>query len=79
MLKLVVLLFAMVAVAFARPGFLHGYHAHPIVIPAAVSHTYRADIIHKPIVTVPVIHKVVAAPIIAHPPLLAYPSHHGWW
>nr|CAH7753689.1 unnamed protein product [Callosobruchus chinensis] len=41
MLKLVVLLFAMVAVAFARPGFLHGYHAHPIVIPAAVSHTYR--------------------------------------
>lgn len=59
MFKLVVL-FAIVVVASARPGLLH----HGIAIPAAVSHTARVDVHHA----VPAVHAVaVAAPaVVAH-------------
>lgn len=82
MFKLVVL-FALVAVAVAKPGYYgHLEHAAPVVavapvyqkviapvaVPAAVSHSYRKDVISEPVVStyahaVPVVAKtVVAAP-----------------
>lgn len=65
MFKLVVL-FAIVAVAAARPGLLHG-----IGIPAAVSHTSRVDVHHA----VPhVAHVALAAPAIHVAPAVV--AHH---
>ncbi|XP_018574313.1 uncharacterized protein LOC108913270 [Anoplophora glabripennis] len=88
MFRLVVL-FTVVALALGKPGFLHGglgysaiaapVVAAPIAVPAAVSHSYRADIISKPIVAVPLVHKtIVAAPVAyAASPVVAY-SGHPW-
>lgn len=86
MFKLVVL-FAVAAVAVAKPGYLHDHYpviAAPIVqkviAPAAVSHTYRKDIISEPIIAhhahhavpvVPVIQKVVA-PIAVAPAAVSH-------
>lgn len=76
MFKLVVFL-ALVAVAAAKPSIGLGYSAvvAPVVaVPPAVSHTYRADVISKPVlaayaaapafVSAPIIEKsYVAAPL----------------
>ncbi|CAH1155450.1 unnamed protein product [Phaedon cochleariae] len=70
MFKLVVLS-ALVALAVAKPsGLLHtsvvapaiAYSA-PIAVPAAVSHSYRSDVINRPIVaaySAPILENVVA-------------------
>ncbi|CAG9864905.1 unnamed protein product [Phyllotreta striolata] len=78
MLKLVVL-FAVVAVAVAKPsGWLHSapvvqsYSLPVVAVPSAVSHSYRKDVISKPviaaysapaIVAAPVVHKIVPAAV----------------
>lgn len=70
MYKLVVL-FAFVAVAAAKPGYLHSAH----VLPAAVSHSSRVDVHHAPIVTAvhsaPLVHAAPA--VVAH----AVPAVHA--
>ncbi|XP_049819014.1 cuticle protein 38-like [Aethina tumida] len=110
MFKLVVL-FALVAVAVAKPGYLGahlGYSAlsaplvhsaplavaapvavaHSVAVPAAVSSTYRKDVISKPIVATyaapavvaaPLVHKtIVAAPSLAYSYAAHVPSVHAW-
>ncbi|KAG5878036.1 hypothetical protein JTB14_014215 [Gonioctena quinquepunctata] len=70
MFKLVVL-FALVAVAVAKPSGLAlvapavTAYAAPVlqVVPGAVSHSYRSDVIRKPVVTAYTAPAVVAAPI----------------
>ncbi|KAG5878028.1 hypothetical protein JTB14_014207 [Gonioctena quinquepunctata] len=69
MFKLVVL-FALVAVAVAKPsGLLVApaltAYAAPVVevLPGAVSHSYRSDVISKPVVTAYAAPALVAAPI----------------
>lgn len=59
MFKLVVL-FALVAVAAARPGLVHGVHA----IPAAVSHSARVDVVQHAALVAPAVH--VAPAVVAH-------------
>ncbi|CAH0547456.1 unnamed protein product [Brassicogethes aeneus] len=80
MFKLVVL-FVLVAFAGAKPGYLGGYlgysalaplavKTHSYAIPAAVSSTYRKDIINQPwvqtyaapVVAAPIIEKTILAP-----------------
>ncbi|KAJ8924900.1 hypothetical protein NQ315_001057 [Exocentrus adspersus] len=80
MFKLVVLLFiVLVTSALAKPSLLHGglvtapVISAPVVLPAAVSHSYRTDVISKPIV-VPVLQKTVVA--YAAPSI--YYSGHPW-
>lgn len=68
MFKLVVL-FALVAVAVAKPSLGLGYSAFvaPVAaLPSAVTHTYRADIISKPVVTA-----YAAAPAFVSAPIIA--------
>lgn len=87
MFKLVVL-FAFVAASMAKPGY-YGHLEHhapvvvekviaPIAVPAAVSHSYRKDVISEPVIAahaVPVIAKtVVASPYY---PLYGHEGYHG--
>lgn len=64
MFKLVVLLSAVAAVAFAapKPGFL-------AAVPAAVSHQYRTDVISRPLVAA-----YAAAPVVAVPAAVSHQS-----
>ncbi|RZC33000.1 hypothetical protein BDFB_008131 [Asbolus verrucosus] len=91
MFKLVVLS-ALVAIVAAKPGGLVGAHlgysaiaapavavaAPSVVVPAAVSHQYRTDVISKPLIATyaatPIVQKtVVATAPVAAP--LAYAAH----
>lgn len=66
MFKLVVL-FSLVAVAVAKPsvGLAYSSIVAPVAaVPAAVSHSYRADVISKPIIAAYSAPAIVAAPFI---------------
>lgn len=69
MYKLLVL-FAAVAVASARPGLLHG-GALIGSIPTAIS-SQSSSIVHSAALTAPLVH--AAAPVLAHAPVLAAPT-----
>nr|XP_023023138.1 cuticle protein 38-like [Leptinotarsa decemlineata] len=76
MFKLVVLS-ALVAVAVAKPsGLAHSALAYssPLVevVPGAVSHSYRSDVISKPVVAAYAAPAVVAAPVVQK--VLAVPA-----
>lgn len=74
MFKLFVLS-AVLAVAAAKPGYLHGGHeiyAAPVAIPAAVSHSSRIDVHSKPIAI------VKSAPFVSYAPaVVAAPIAHA--
>lgn len=79
-----VLLCALVACVAAKPTLL-AYSAPvavaaPIALPAAVSHTYRHDIVSKPVIAAYAAPAIVAAPVVhtaaVHP--VAYAAHSIW-
>ncbi|XP_028147374.1 uncharacterized protein LOC114340799 [Diabrotica virgifera virgifera] len=83
MFKLVVL-FGLAAVVAARPSGWEtpvvSYSLPAVAVPAAVSSTYRRDVINKPViaysahpvVAAPVVHNVVSSPVL---PLSAAATH----
>lgn len=72
MFKFLVVLCALVVCVFGKPTYL-AYSA-PVAVaayPAAISHSYRSDVIHKPVIA------AYAAPAVVHAPVLHAAAIHA--